>query len=134
MMTREEMMKKLEGFTDGELDCVIRSIETQREITEEMKKSIDQRKEEAKCRLSDIDITVIGAVKADSLLELMTETTKMQKALEEGAKEAPEGAIVIKEFLVNAGNKINTCNFTIDFKLTKDQIDEMNNKIGRVFF
>jgi len=134
MMTREEMMAKVANFSDGELEGAIRSVELQREITEEMKKDVNQRKEDLKCRLSDIDVTVIGAVKADSLSELMTETTKMQKALEEGSKEAPEGAIVIREFLVNAGNKINTCNFTIDFKLTKDQINEMNNKIGRVFF
>ena len=36
MLSREELMKRIEGFTDGELDCMVRSIETQREISEEM--------------------------------------------------------------------------------------------------
>lgn len=134
MMTREEMMKKIEGFTDGELDCLVRSIETQREISEEMKKTKEERVEEAKCKLSDIDITMIGAVKADSLTNLMSEMNKMQKALEGAKSETPEGSIVIREFLINSGKYLHTCNFTVDFKIDKDQIQEMNNKIGKVFF
>lgn len=134
MLSREEMMAKLVNFTDGELDCMIRSIETQREISEEMKKSKEERIEESKCKLSDIDITMIGAVKAESLADLMSEMSKMQKALEGAKNETPEGSIVIKEFLVNSGKNFHTANFTIDFKITKDQIQEMNDKVGRVFF
>ena len=134
MMKREELMKRIEGFTDGELDCMVRSIETQREISEEMKKSKEERIEESKCKLSDIDITMIGAVKADSLANLMSEMNKMQKALEGAKNETPEGSVVIKEFTINSGKTLHTANFTIDFKINKDQIDEMNSKIGRVFF
>lgn len=134
MLSREELMKRIEGFTDGELDCLVRSIETQREISEEMKKSVDQRREEAKCKLSDIDITVIGAVKAESLADLMSEMNKMQKALQGAKEETPEGVITVKEFLVNSGKSLHTANFNIDLKITKDQIQEMNNKIGKVFF
>lgn len=134
MLSREELMKRIEGFTDGELDCMVRSIETQREISEEMKKSVDQRREEAKCKLSDIGITVIGAVKAESLSDLMSEMSKMQKALEGAKEEAPEGAIKVKEFYINSGKTVHACNFTIEFDINKDQITQMNNKIGKVFF
>ncbi len=134
MMTREEMMVKVAGMTDGELENAIRSVELQRQLDEFAKKDKATRIAEAKTKLSDIDITVIGALKADNMNDLLHEVGKMQKALEEGVKESPEGCIVVKEFLVNAGVKFNSCNFTVDVKLNKDQIDQLNDKIGRAFF
>nr|DAU32476.1 MAG TPA: hypothetical protein [Caudoviricetes sp.] len=134
MMTREEMMAKVANFSDGELENAIRSVELQRQLDEFAKKDKATRIAEAKTKLTDIDITVIGALKADSMSDLMFEVGKMQKALEEGVKESPEGSIVVKEFLVNAGVKFNSCNFTIDVKLNKDQITQLNDKIGRAFF
>lgn len=134
MMTREEMMVKVAGMTDGELENAIRSVELQRQLDEFAKKDKATRIAEAKTKLSDIDITVIGALKADNMNDLLHEVGKMQKALEEGVKESPEGCIVVKEFLVNAGVKFNSCNFTIDVKLDRDQITQLNDKIGRTFF
>ena len=134
MMTREEMMAKVANFSDGELENAIRSVELQRQLDEFAKKDKATRIAETKTKLTDIDITVIGALKADSMSDLMFEVGKMQKALEEGVKESPEGSIVVKEFLVNAGVKFNSCNFTIDVKLNKDQITQLNDKIGRAFF
>ena len=134
MMTREEMMVKVAGMTDGELENAIRSVELQRQLDEFAKKDKATRIAEAKTKLSDIDITVIGALKADNMNDLLHEVGKMQKALEEGVKESPEGCIVVKEFLVNAGVKFNSCNFTIDVKLDRDQITQLNDKIGRAFF
>lgn len=134
MMSREEMMVKVAGMTDDELENAIRSVELQRQLDEFAKKDKATRIAEAKTKLSDIDITVIGAIKADNMNDLLHEVGKMQKALEEGVKESPEGCIVVKEFLVNAGVKFNSCNFTIDVKLDRDQITQMNDKIGRAFF
>ena len=134
MMSRNEMMEKVAMMTDGELEGAIRAVEIQREIAELAKKDKSTRIEECKTKLTDIDITVIGAIKADNMNDLLHEVNKMQEALKQGSKEAPEGAIVVKEFLVNAGSKFNSCNFTIDVKLDKDQITQMNDKIGRAFF
>lgn len=134
MLSREEMMAKVMSFTDGELENAVRAIELQRELNEFAKKDKASRIEDAKTKLTDIDITIIGALKADSMNDLLHEVNKMQKALEEGVKESPEGSIVVKEFLVNAGVKFNSCNFTVDVKLNKDQIDQLNDKIGRAFF
>ena len=134
MMSRNEMMEKVAMMTDGELEGAIRAVEIQREIAELAKKDKSTRIEECKTKLTDIDITIIGALKADSMNDLLHEVNKMQEALKQGSKEAPEGAIVVKEFLVNAGVKFNSCNFTVDVKLNKDQIDQLNDKIGRAFF
>lgn len=134
MLSREEMMAKVMSFTDGELENAVRAIELQRELNEFAKKDKASRIEDAKTKLTDIDITIIGALKADSMNDLLHEVNKMQEALKQGSKEAPEGAIVVKEFLVNAGVKFNSCNFTVDVKLNKDQIDQLNDKIGRAFF
>ena len=134
MMSRNEMMEKVAMMTDGELEGAIRAVEIQREIAELAKKDKSTRIEECKTKLTDIDITVIGAIKADNMNDLLHEVGKMQKALEEGVKESPEGCIVVKEFLVNAGVKFNSCNFTIDVKLDRDQITQLNDKIGRAFF
>jgi len=133
-MSRNEMMEKVAMMTDGELEGAIRAVEIQREIAELAKKDKSTRIEEYKTKLTDIDITVIGAIKADNMNDLLHEVNKMQEALKQGSKEAPEGAIVVKEFLVNAGSKFNSCNFTIDVKLDKDQITQLNDKIGRAFF
>lgn len=134
MLSREELMAKVMSFTDGELENAVRAIELQRELNEFAKKDKASRIEDAKTKLTDIDITIIGALKADSMNDLLHEVNKMQEALKQGSKEAPEGAIVVKEFLVNAGVKFNSCNFTVDVKLDKDQITQLNDKIGRAFF
>lgn len=134
MLSREELMANVMSFTDGELENAVRAIELQRELNEFAKKDKASRVEDAKTKLTDIDITIIGALKADSMNDLLHEVNKMQEALKQGSKEAPEGAIVVKEFLVNAGVKFNSCNFTVDVKLNKDQIDQLNDKIGRAFF
>ena len=94
---------------------------------------LSQKVTQNKTRLSDIDITVIGALKADSMDDLLYEVNRMREGLSVGENDAP-GVINVKEFVVNAGSKINICNFTIDFKLNKDQITELNNKSGRAFF
>lgn len=128
MLSRKEMMERLANCSDVELEGALRSIELQREIAANFKENVTQNK----TRLSDIDITVIGALKADSMDDLLFEVNRMREGLAEGQKDAP-GVISIKEFLVNAGDKINICNFTVDFKLNKDQIKDLNNKVGRFF-
>lgn len=81
MLSREEMMAKVMSFTDGELENAVRAIELQRELNEFAKKDKASRIEDAKTKLTDIDITIIGALKADSMNDLLHEVNKMQEAL-----------------------------------------------------
>ena len=134
MLSREELMAKINGFTDGELENAVRSIELQRQIDENMKKDRATRIENAKTKLSKISISIVGAVSADNTADLLSEVNKMNEALNEGMKEAPEGSMTIEKFNVNCSEFLATCNFIVNVDLNKDQINELNKKIGRVFF
>ena len=134
MLSREELMAKVMSFTDGELENAVRAVEVQREITQMMLKDKASRVENGKTKLTDISISVIGALKADNCADLISEVNKMQTALEEAKKESPQGCIDVEKFNVNCSSSSATCNFTINIDLNRDQIQEMNNKIGRAFF
>lgn len=134
MMSRKEMMEKLAMASDVELEGALRSIELQRELNEFAKKDKSARIEEAKTKLTKISISVVGAVSADNSIDLISEMNKMQTAIEEAKKESPEGCITIEKFNINCSAAYATSNFIVNIDLDKDQITQMNNKIGRAFF
>lgn len=132
MLSREEMMAKLVSFSDGELESAIRSIETQREIDIMMKKDKDTRVEENKCHLCDIDVTCLIRLKAETMEDLLKDVTKFQKEMS-----SPDVSkyVTLREMEVKKWNGlgVSACNMTIDYKIGKEGIEELNNKMFKFF-
>lgn len=132
MLTREELMAKLGSFTDGELENAIRSIETQREIDIMMKKTKEERAEENKCHLCDIDVTCLIRLKAETMEDLLKDVTKFQKEMS-----SPDVSkyVTLREMEVKKWNGlgVSACNMTIDYKIGKEGIEELNNKMFKFF-
>lgn len=132
MMKREEMMAKLAMMTDGELENAIRSIETQREIDIMMKKDKDTRAEENKCHLSEIDVTCLIRLKAENMSNLLTDVTRFQNEMKD-----PNVArfVSLRELEIKKWNGMGvvSCNMTVDYKVNKEEIEELNNKMFKFF-
>ena len=131
MMNRKEMMEKLAGMTDVELEGAIRSIEIQREIEKESSMSKEER-EDIKCHLSEIDVTCLIRLKAENMEDLLKDVTRFQNQMKD-----PDVAryVSLREMEIKKWNGlgVSACNMTLDYKVSKQDIEELNSKMFKFF-
>ena len=133
MELRKEMMEKLAGFTDEELQEMIKSVEVQRSIQEEISKMITKPKEEEhKCHLSEIDVTCLIRLKAETMEDLLKDVTRFQSEMKD-----PNVAkyVSLREMEIKKWNRlgVSACNMTVDYKVSKEDIEDLNKKMFKFF-
>ena len=132
MMNRKEMMERLANCSDVELEGALRSIEIQREIEKELSKSKEENFEESKCHLSEIDVTCLIRLKAETMEDLLKDVTRFQNQMKD-----PDVSkfVSLREMEIKKWNGmgVSACNMTIDYKVNKEDIEDLNKKMFRFF-
>lgn len=132
-MTKQEMMEKLAGMTDMELEGAIRSIEIQRQIKEEVSKTAKEEFEDKKCHLSEISITCLITLKAEKMEDLLKDVTKFQNEVMKSPDVANFASVREMEMRKWSSSGYSSCSMTVDYKLGKEDIDDLNAKMFRFF-
>ena len=134
MLNRNEMMEKVAGFTDEELQEMIKSVEVQRSIQEEISKMITKPKEEDhKCHLSEINVTCLIRLKAETMEDLLKDVTRFQNDMLNSADVSKFASVREMEIKKWNAMGVSACNMTIDYKMCKEDIEELNSKMFKFF-
>nr|DAR74968.1 MAG TPA: hypothetical protein [Caudoviricetes sp.] len=132
MLSRKEMMERLAMASDVELEGALRSIEIQREIEKEVSKSKEENFEENKCHLSEIDVTCLIRLKAENMEDLLKDVTRFQNQMKD-----PDVSkfVSLREMEIKKWNGmgVSACNMTIDYKVNKEDIEDLNKKMFKFF-